>query len=690
MSKRDFLLEIGLEEMPANVITPSMNQLGEKIKQFFQDQKITFGEVRLFSTPRRLAVYVKDVAESQEDIHEEAKGPAKKIAIDENGEWTKAALGFSRGQGVDVNDIYFKEVNGVEYCFVNKFIKGKSTMSILPELAHVVRSLSFPKNMRWANQELRYIRPIKWLLALFGEEIIPFSVANVSTDRLTYGHRFLGSQRSIERPAEYEDALKEQYVIANPKERKEIILNQIQALEEKQQWQIPIDEELLEEVNNLVEYPTALFGTFQEKFLAIPEEVLITTMKEHQRYFPVKNADGNLLPYFVTVRNGDDRYLETVAKGNEKVLRARLADADFFYQEDQKLSIDQALAKLKSIVYHEEIGTLSEKVERVRKLSNQLAELLQFTKEEQSLVDRAAQISKFDLVTQMVYEFPELQGIMGEKYALLLGEDERVARAVNEHYQPRSADDVPAASSIGAVVGIADKLDTIASFFAIDLIPSGSQDPYALRRQALGIVQTLLHHQWSIPLPQLVTEAVQQVIADNIGSKEAFDLEEEIIQFFKLRLKYVLQEENIRYDIVESVLKGQILSLPQLFDRARVLQNHKEDDDFKSVIEALSRVVNIAKKAEKVTTIDPGLFQNGHEHTLYNELEHIRKAFSETSSEEEKYELLKSLRPAIEAYFEHTMVMDQNEKIKNNRLSHMNELAHIILSFANVNEIMVK
>ena len=512
MSKRNLLLEIGLEELPARFVTTSMNQLGEKVEKWLTDKAIEFGTVDVFSSPRRLAVLVQDVAEAQKDIEEEVKGPAKKIALDAEGNWTKAAIGFTKGQGMTTDDIYFKEIKGIEYVHLNKFIKGQQTKELLTELQAIITSMTFGKNMRWAHQELRFIRPIKWLIALFGQDIIPFTIADVPTDRQTKGHRFLGETISIEEPIEYEEKLAEQFVVANPDKRRNMILAQIKDLETEKNWIIPVDKELLEEVNNLVEYPTVLFGQFEAEFLELPSEVLITSMKEHQRYFPVKNQDGNLLPYFVAVRNGNDQHLDTVAKGNEKVLRARLADADFFYKEDQKKEISGALKKLESIVYHEEIGTLAEKAARVTTITGALVDELQLPVEK-DLALRAASIAKFDLVSHMVYEFPELQGYMGEKYALLKGEAQEVAAAIHEHYMPKSADDSVPPSPIGAILSVAEKIDTIASFFAINIIPTGSQDPYALRRQASGIVQILSEKKWVISLETIIDIALHEIEA---------------------------------------------------------------------------------------------------------------------------------------------------------------------------------
>ncbi len=690
MAKRDLLLEIGLEEMPARFVTDSINQLASKVEKWLEEKKVPHGGISAFSTPRRLAVLVKDVSETQEDIHEEAKGPARKIAQNEAGEWSKAAVGFSRGQGMDVDDIYFKEINGIEYAHVNKFIKGAETASILPELKDIAESLTFPKNMRWADRDMRYVRPIKWIMALFGQDVIPFEIAGVPASNWTLGHRFLGEKVELTEPAEYEKSLLGQFVLVNAEERKSGIRSQIERLAEENNWVITVDEDLLEEVTNLVEYPTALFGKFEEEFLEIPEEVLITSMKEHQRYFPVKSAEGKLLPYFVTVRNGDHNHLEQVAKGNEKVLRARLADAAFFYQEDQKMDIESALQKLGSIVYHEEIGTLAEKVERVRKLANELAESLSLNPEEKKTVDRAAEISKFDLVSQMVYEFPELQGFMGEKYAAQKGEDAAVAKAINEHYMPRNAEDSAPESNEGAVLAVAEKLDTISSFFAIGMIPSGSQDPYALRRQAAGIVQILAVKGWKLELDEVIKKSLALVKESGVGKKEEEQVYDELLSFFKLRIKHTLQERSIRYDIIDAVLSGKIGSMASLIKRAEVLNAHKGEDGFKESMEALSRVLNIASKAEHPAAVDQGLFENKEETELYSRFLEVSAKIGNGVEEEEYYMLLVSMRPEIGAYFENTMVMADNTALKENRLSMMAEIASLIQAFAKVNEIVVK
>ncbi|MCC3356687.1 glycine--tRNA ligase subunit beta [Bacillus sp. REN16] len=692
MSNRDLLIEIGLEEMPARFVTDAMNQLSDKVTNWLLEHNLSFEQVERFSSPRRLAVLVHDVAEKQEDVELEAKGPAKKIALDQDGNWTKAAMGFTRGQGASVEDIYFKEINGVEYAHINKFIKGKDTKEILGELEDVITHLSFPKNMRWGDQELRYVRPIKWIVALFGDEIIPLSITNVTASNKTLGHRFLGHEVEITAPRDYEKLLMSQYVIADYLERKEAITNQIKILEEDHNWMVPIDADLLEEVTNLVEYPTAFYGKFEEEFLNLPEEVLITSMREHQRYFPVKDKNGALLPYFVAVRNGDHKHLETVARGNEKVIRARLSDADFFYKEDQKLKIDDLIQKLDKIIYHEEIGSIGDKVRRIQQITKYLSELLGIDRETLEKANRAAGICKFDLVTNMVYEFPELQGVMGERYARLSGEDEAVAVAINEHYMPRYAEDASPASTVGALISLADKLDTIVGCFSIGIIPTGSQDPYALRRMASGVVQILLDKGWDISLEELFDYVSALFVEANIAKLEKTEIEKELVQFFKLRIKHELNTRNIRYDIIDAVLGSKVGNVSLLIKKAEMLEKNKGHQDFKATIESLARVLNIAKKGEEAE-INPSLFESDEEKHLFEKYIEVKPKVVEALKKHdaaEAFHLLASLREVIDQYFEHTMVMADNDAVRKNRLAQMVQLSDLIYLIGDMNAIIVK
>lgn len=690
MSKRDFLLEIGVEEMPARVVTNAMNQLKDAVASWLKKEAVEFDDVTAYSTPRRLAVIVSGVVEKQADTEEEARGPAKKIAQDENGEWTKAALGFARGQGIDPSELYFAEQKGVEYVFAKKFTVGQEVKRILPKVEAIVKGLHFPKNMRWNNYDLRYVRPIHWIVALFGDEVIPFEITNVKSNRVTRGHRFLGKEVEMKMANEYVESLRKEHVIVDPNERKQLIREQIVELANENDWVIPIDEELLEEVNNLVEIPTALFGSFDESFLEVPEEVLITSMREHQRYFPVQNKDGKLLAHFVTVRNGNREHLDNVRSGNEKVIRARLSDAVFFYREDQKRPLDDFLAELENIVYHEELGSLGDKVRRIEEHASELSRVLHVT--ETDKVNRAAKLCKFDLVTQMVSEFPELQGRMGEDYALKAQEDPTVARAIFEHYMPRFSGDASPKTMVGTVVSLADKLDTITTCFGIGLIPTGSQDPYALRRQAAGIVQMILDHQLDVELEQLLVLSLEIAEQRGLLKRDRNEVLTDLANFFNLRVKNVLQEKGIRYDVIDAVSTEAIGKIDLIVKKAEYLATKLEEPTFKGLVETLSRVTNIAKKAdEKASSIDLALFEKDVEQALYHayvEANDKLHAYVENKEIEQAYAVLESLQPTINDYFEQIMVMADNEAVKQNRLSQMKALASVITAFANFQAIV--
>ncbi|NEU32373.1 glycine--tRNA ligase subunit beta [bacterium LRH843] len=689
MSKRDFLLEVGVEELPARFITGSVNQLRDKMVEWLKTERLAYEDIVSYATPRRLAILIKGLAENQEDIEEEAKGPAKKIAFDSEGNWTKAAQGFARGQGVATDDLYFKELKGVEYMYANKFIAGKRTVDLLPAVKDIIVSLHFPKNMRWGSNELRFARPIQWLVAMYGGDVIPFGIAGIQTGTKTVGHRFLGKEIKIQYPTEYAEKMRKEYVIVDPAERKEKIRRQINELAEENGWIVPIDEGLLEEVHHLVEYPTALFGGFDEEFLTLPKEVLITSMREHQRYFPVESDNGELLPFFVTVRNGNDIHLGNVAKGNEKVLRARLSDAAFFYKEDQNMKIDDALARLEQIVYHEELGSIGDKVRRIITGVAKLGEKLAINQETADTLKRAAQICKFDLVTQMVNEFPELQGRMGEVYAELAGERKEVAQAIHEHYQPRFAGDSSPESLEGTIVSIVDKLDTIVTCFAIGLIPTGSQDPYALRRQAAGIVQMISDHGLTIEVEELIQMSLD--VAEKVLKRSRHEVESELIEFFKLRIKAYLQDKKVQYDVIDAVLTDQIGHIPTLVKKAEIISQKRNEASFKHVVEALSRVTNISKKAESVGTINPDLFEKDEEkalYTLYNEVKERVEQLLARGDVAGAYEELAGCEPAINNYFDHIMVMAENEDIRTNRLTQMHAFAKVIHQFADFQAIV--
>ncbi|MFB8713284.1 glycine--tRNA ligase subunit beta [Enterococcus faecalis] len=692
---KDLLLEIGLEEMPAHVVTPSRIQLEEKVIKFLDEHHLDYETVQSFATPRRLAVKVTAIPEKQADVEEEVKGPAKKIALDAEGNWSKAAQGFVRGQGVTTEDIVFKELNGVEYVYVTKFTKGQSAKEVLTKLNDVITSLTFPVTMHWANYDFEYIRPIHWIVALLDDEVISFNVLDVTTEQTSRGHRFLGDDVTFQHANEYEAKLKEQFVVVQPNERKQMIVDQANALAAEKNWQLALDEELLEEVTNLVEYPTAFVGSFDEKYLSVPDEVLVTSMKEHQRYFEVRNDQGLLMPHFIAVRNGDNVHLENVIKGNEKVLIARLEDAEFFYNEDKKLTIEACVEKLKNVTFHEKIGSIYEKMQRVALIAQIIGRKVGLSEEELEDLKRASEIYKFDLVTNMVGEFPELQGIMGEKYALLQGEKPAVATAIREHYLPTSSEGELPETAIGAVLALADKLDSVFSFFSVGMIPTGSNDPYALRRQTYGVIRIIEDKGWTFPLVQLQTEVDEAVNQD--VEKYGVLLNEgqaEVVEFVKARLRQLLMTKNVRHDIIDAVVSAEQADLSKSFASANILKSRFEDQDFKPSMEALTRVINLAKKGQELLGdteegIDPSLFENKAEKELYQAVNDLSEAFA-TRTIAENYEALVNLRPLIDAYFNETMVMVEDEKVKQNRLKQLMQIAKMALSIASLDLLIVK
>jgi glycyl-tRNA synthetase beta chain len=692
--RKDLLIEIGLEEVPARFMRGAIEQLTDKMSKWLADARIEHGDIKAYATPRRLAVLVREVADKQQDISEENKGPARKIAVDEQGNWTKAALGFARGQGVQPEELYFKELGGVEYVFAKRSSIGQPTESVLSDgLTAIITSMTFPKNMRWGSYELRFVRPIKWIVALYGSEVIDLEIAGVRSGRTTYGHRFLGQAAELPAPGHYEEALKREFVIADIEEREALIVSQIEKLAQERGWQVPIKDDLLEEVLFLVEYPTVLTGSFETEFLSIPQEVLITSMREHQRYFPVLDSAGKLLPHFITVRNGNDVSLEQVARGNEKVLRARLSDAKFFYEEDQKLPIDTAMSRLENVVFHEELGTIGDKVRRLRKVADQLIETCRLASEDAAIVQRAAAICKFDLVTQMVYEFPELQGVMGMDYARKAGEPEGVAVAINEHYQPRYSGDASPATLPGAIVSIADKIDTIAGCFAIGIIPTGSQDPYALRRQAQGIVQIILDHKLPLSLNQLFNIALsvyRDARPEALKRSEA-DIARDMMDFFGLRVKHVLGE-IARYDIVDAVMASGYTDVVSTVRRCRALaQAVQELPEMKTICDSFTRVMNLSAKAETGGVPDEQLFQDVSEHQLYAAWRDVHQAAElrlANGDEEQALQELMRLTGPITSYFDSVMVMAEDERIRTNRLRTLKLIDEDLRKLADFNKLV--
>ena len=686
-----YLLEVGVEEMPAHVVTPSIKQLHERVAKYLKEQRITFDSIREYATPRRMALLIEGLSDKQPDIDESVKGPAKKIAQDQDGNWTKAAIGFTRGQGATVDDIEFKDVKGTEYVFVEKHIAGKSVAEVLQGLPKVITSMNFPTLMKWGYNNLQFIRPIRWLVSLLNDEVVPFSILDVQAGRQTQGHRFLGHPVEIASAESYEQILHDDFVIADQTQRKQLIKEQINKIINEHDWQIDWDADLLEEVNNLVEWPTAFAGSFDKKYLALPDAVLITSMKDNQRFFCVRDHDGKLLPHFISVRNGNTKFIENVIKGNERVLVPRLEDAQFFYEEDQKLSIDQYVERLKKVSFHDKISPMYDKMARTAVIAQILGKKLNLNDEELAGLDRAAHIYKFDLTTQMVGEFAELQGVMGEIYAKLFGEKASVAAAIREHYMPISAEGDLPNTKIGTVLAIADKLDSIISFFATGMIPSGSNDPYALRRQAYGIVRMMAEQGWHLPLLDMQSEFADAIQKAGIETK--FDYQKnagQVREFFMDRLKQFFNAEKMRHDIVDAVTDTNQNDIVNILAAAKSINKQKDDDGFKDDIEALTRVLRIAKKGQgQDSNINSQLFQNPSEEKLFNAVNNVADDFSQEDMDKD-LRSLRSLSSVITEYFDENMIMDKDEQIKNNRLAQLQEIANMTKELGNLDSLIVK
>ena len=677
---KNLLVELGLEELPAYVVTPSENQLGDRMAAFLNEKRLAFEGIQTFSTPRRLAVRVSGLADAQTDLTEDFKGPSKKIALDTDGNFTKAAQGFVRGKGLTTDDIEFREVKGEEYVYVTKHEAGKAAKEVLIDIPEILSAMTFPVNMHWANNTFEYIRPVHTLTVLLDDEALDLDFLDIHSGRVSRGHRFLGHETEIASADSYEEELRRVFVIADAKERQDMIVNQIKDIEKVQNVQVEIDDELLNEVLNLVEYPTAFMGSFDTKYLEVPEEVLVTSMKNHQRYFVVRDQAGKLMPNFISVRNGNAEYLENVIKGNEKVLVARLEDGEFFWREDQKLKIADLVAKLDNVTFHEKIGSLSEHMKRSKVIAAYLAEKAGASAEESKALARAAEIYKFDLLTGMVGEFDELQGIMGEKYALLAGEDAAVATAIREHYLPNSADGDLPETKVGALLALADKLDTILSFFSVGLIPSGSNDPYALRRATAGVVRIMDAFGLKIPMDELI-DNLYALSFDSL----TYEHKAEVMDFIRARVEKMMSK-SVSKDIKEAVLAGSNFVVAEMIEAADALVEASKAADYKAAVESLSRVFNLAEKTPADVTVDASLFENDEEKALAQAAAELNLS----GSANDKLAQLFALSPVIDKFFDNTMVMVDNEAVKNNRLAILAELTAKASSVAAFNKLNTK
>lgn len=689
----NYLIEIGVEELPARYIEGALNSFKSNMIEFLEENHLGFEDVLSYATPRRLTLIVEGLVDAQEDVHEEVRGPAKKIAYLEDGSINKPLEGFMRGQNITEEDILIKEHKGEEYVFAVIHRKGENTKTLLANhMPELIKSIYFPKNMRWGGKNIRFARPIRWILSLFNDEVISFDFEGIPVGNLTYGHRFLGKNPvSINSIDEYEKKLEENYVILDQNKRRDEIIFQSKHLAKSLGGEIEKDEDLLTELTYIVEYPTAVLGKIKPEYLKLPPIVITTPMREHLRYIPVYDQKGELLPYFITIRNGNDEYIDIVAKGNERVLGARLEDAKFFYEEDLQTPLEDNVEKLDGILFQEKLGTIKDKTSRVKSLSRRIGESLAIGETADEILSRAAEIAKADLVTHMVQEFTELQGTMGKIYALEMDEKEIVAQAIEEQYLPRSAGDALPESTTGTILSIADKLDTIVGLFAIDKIPTGSQDPFGLRRSAIGILRMIENKKWSLSLQELI-DASLYIYIDQIGlTFDHMEVKSNILDFFSRRILQMLRDRGISYDIIDSIHIGELDDVLDVFEKAEKLSEFFEEDR-KSFVDAAVRVSNLATHYEEGMDINPDLLESSEEklnevfYTMTDELDEllIDKKYDEV------LEKLDEISPLIHDYFDHTMILTEDEGKKANRLRLLHDINLRIRSILDVHKIVTE
>ena len=661
---KDLLFEIGAEEIPAGFMPNILGQLKQLAETKLNDAHLPFESIETYGTPRRLALIVKGIADASAEISERHKGPSASIAYDADGNATKAAIGFARGKGLDVADLVVED----GYIYAETKTAGVPAKDIVSEmLPQLITGLNFPKSMHWGDLDAKFVRPVRWLVALLDEEVIPVEFATVKSGNVSRGHRFLGADEiTIKNAASYVDTLKENFVMVDQDARRELISKQLHDIAASKNASIVWDDDLLEEINYLVEWPTALCGGFEESYLALPDAAIITPMKDHQRYFPLVGQDGKLLPMFLTVRNGSDHSIEVVQAGNERVLRARLDDAKFFFNEDRKKPLIDRQDGLTKIVFQEGLGNLADKTERLLTLGRVFSEECELHEDARVVLERATELAKTDLTTGMVTEFTELQGVMGKEYALLDGESPEVAEAIFEQYLPRFAGDVLPQTEAGKVLSIIDKIDNIVATFSRGLIPTGSQDPYALRRQTIGILNILLNSEWNISLRPIIVESMNLL---NVPADKQDELLGQVEEFITLRLKNIFLDREVPHHVIDLLLSNNELSVADAEGLVKALLANRIDENVE-LVQAFTRMYNLVKDVT-YTGVDESLLKEEAERALYEMATKASEA-SIDAWDKNDYDAVvavpATLVPAINTFFEDVMVMDKDEAIKANRL----------------------
>lgn len=674
----NYLLEIGVEEMPSDYVKSTKDQLKEKFNKLLDDNSFEHDDVIVESTPRRFAVFINNINSKQKEKEIKIKGPSAKISYDENNNPSKALLGFLKGRGLEVDNVIIEDFKGEDYVFVKKISKSKDISEVLKENVYeLVKSLTFPRSMRWGGKSIRFARPIRWFVSLLDNEILKFDAEGIKVSNETKGHRVLGKDNIvIENQDDYEQLLKENYVILSYKERKNIILRGLNRLANENGGNFLKDEDLLYEVINIVEYPTVILGNLDNKYLKLPKEVIITPMKDHQRYFPVVDDKGNLLPYFLTVRNGDETALENVVSGNERVLTARLEDARFFYEKDMEKNLDEYVNELSRLKFYEGLGNMEKKTQRLELLSKQYLKKFGMGEDIEQKVTRAAHLSKADLVTQMVIEFTELQGVIGRIYANKNGEDEMVAKAIEEQYLPLSTNGDLPESSVGLVLSVSDKFDTICGLYAIENYVTGTKDPYGLRRQALGIINIFIENKIDVDLKELIKDSLFIYTDKDELALDYDNTSNKVLEFIIDRLKNKLLDEGYKYDYLNAIINTGASNIYDIYIRLNELNEFSKVENFDEVLNYFIRVDNLTKDFDGIE-VDESLIEDGIEREVYEfvkTFENFDKLFNLRQYNEILLKLSSGM-DVVNKYLDNTMINVEDEKIRNNRLSLLNLIA---------------
>ena len=692
---KNVVLEIGTEEIPAQYMENALKDLNRLAKKYLEESRIKYKEIKVYGTPRRLILFIFHIKEKQEDIFQKIKGPAYSIAYNKDSQPQKPALKFAQSQGVNAKDLIIEDTKKGKYIFASKSIIGQPTIDILSQIfSKIIKSMQFPKSMRWKEESLRFIRPIRWILALYGKEIIRFNLDGLNSENITYGHRLLAPKKiKTSSTQEYFRKIEKNYVIIDPQIRENIVKTDIKQIIKEINGKKIINEKQLKEIVYLVEYPNAILGKYDKKYLELPKDVLTVVMEKHQKYFPVFKNKDELLPLFIVIINNSMKYASKIKEGNENVLRARLEDAKFFYQEDQKISLEKRVDKLKNVIFRGNLGNLFNKTKRLELLCDYIADVLQIKQKMKKDLLRAAHLCKTDLVTEMVKEFTELQGIMGKEYAVLSNEKKEVAEAIFEHYLPRFSGDMVPRTKSGMILGIADKIDNIIGCFLTGLTPTGSQDPYGLRRQSRGKIAIILKNNLKISLKDIILKSLS-IYKESVSLELKIDENEivsQILYFFKQRVKNIFLEDGIHYDVIDAVLaienSGDVVDIKH---RIETIEEFYNQPIFGKMLNSSNRVLNLSKNSEKVE-INKFLLKEKAELNLYNNYEDIYprlKKLIYNKDYNKTFKLLGDLCEPVDEFFDQVLVMDKDKDIRKNRIALIKKIGILFNQVADLSKIV--